>query len=87
MISHLDISDAELRKQIRQGKILAGGNRRLKIYGKLSCLSGKRMKRQNRIFFRSAGEAIENGFRPCGHCLKVEYKYWKQVSKTGTQNC
>ncbi|MGN6478422.1 MAG: Ada metal-binding domain-containing protein [Flavipsychrobacter sp.] len=50
---------------------------RLKIYGSLSCSSGKRMKRSNRIFFVSEAEAIENGYRPCGHCMKNEYKNWK----------
>ena len=78
MIRHIDIADAELRIRIRKGKILSGGNIKLKIYGKLNCQSGKRMKRENRIFFSSVKEAIENGFRPCGHCLKGEYKNWKQ---------
>ncbi|MEP7371926.1 MAG: Ada metal-binding domain-containing protein [Chitinophagaceae bacterium] len=87
MIRHQDITDAELRKQIRQGRILAGGNSRLKIYGNLGCSSGKKMKRENRIFFRSAEEAIESGFSPCGHCLKGAYKKWKQAPKTDPQNC
>jgi methylphosphotriester-DNA--protein-cysteine methyltransferase len=76
VIRHLNIEDAELRRQIRQRKILIGGNVKLKIYGKLDCQSGKRMKRENRIFFNSVSEAIDNGFRPCGHCLKTEYKNW-----------
>jgi methylphosphotriester-DNA--protein-cysteine methyltransferase len=78
MIRHNEISDAELKKRIRQGKILIGGNIKLKIYGKLNCQSGKRMKRENRIFFKSVREATKNGFRPCGHCLKGEYKNWRQ---------
>ncbi len=53
-----------------------GGNRRLKIYGKLSCISGKRMRRENRVFFESFGEAEQLGFRPCVHCLRDEYKKW-----------
>lgn len=77
MIRHIDIENAELRRQIRQRNILIGGNVKLKIYGKLDCQSGKRMKRENRIFFNSVSETIENGFRPCGHCLKTEYKNWK----------
>lgn len=77
MIWHKDISDTELRREIHCGAIKLGGNMRLKIYGSLSCSSGKRMKRSNRTFFVSEAEAIENGYRPCGHCMKNEYKNWK----------
>jgi len=78
MIRHIDITDAELRSRIRQRKIVVGGNIKLKVYGKLNCQSGKRMKRENRTFFRSVDEAIKNGFRPCGHCLKGVYELWKR---------
>ena len=64
-------------KQIRMKQICFAGNMQLKIYGTLHCKSGKRMKKQNRIFFISQNEAVENGYRPCGHCMKSEYKKWK----------
>lgn len=66
----------ELRKQIKNNEICFGGNSRLKIYGKLNCKSGKRMKTENRIFFKSEKEALENGFRPCGNCLNKKYTEW-----------
>jgi methylphosphotriester-DNA--protein-cysteine methyltransferase len=53
------------------------GNQRLKIYGTLACSSGKRMKKENRIFFKSEEEAIQAGYRPCGHCLNEKYLVWK----------
>ena len=31
------------------------------------------MKKVNRAFFSSEKEAVRNGFRPCGHCMKKEY--------------
>jgi methylphosphotriester-DNA--protein-cysteine methyltransferase len=65
---------------IRAKDISFGGNKKLKIYGKLNCKSGKRMKRENRIFFVSTREAIENGYRPCAHCMYEEYKKWKADS-------
>lgn len=77
MLKHLEISDVSLRNKIRQKEVNLGGNRRLKIYGTLQCSSGKRMKRENRVFFATETEAIENNFRPCGHCLKEKYKIWK----------
>lgn len=76
MIKHLEVKDSDLRRKIKQKEICFGGNRKLKIYGTLQCKSGKRMKRENRIFFASKKEAIKTGYRPCGHCMKTEYKKW-----------
>ena len=69
--------DNTKRNKIKQRKIRFGGNLKLKIYGTLSCASGKRMRRENRVFFLSENEAIENGFRPCGLCMKEKYQKWK----------
>jgi methylphosphotriester-DNA--protein-cysteine methyltransferase len=68
MIAHNDLEDALLRKRIRQQQLVLGGNRRLKIYGSLTCTSGKRMKKENHVFFASEDEAWKLGYRPCGHC-------------------
>lgn len=62
---------------IRSGAITLGGYKKNKIYGLLNCSSGKRMKVENRVFFKDATEALDNGYRPCGHCLPNEYKLWK----------
>ena len=77
MIKHIDVSDTDLRAKISANKISYGGNIKLKIYGRLNCKSGMRMKRENRIFFTSKKEARKNNFRPCGHCMREEYKKWK----------
>ena len=77
MIYHKNILDNELRTKIKLKLVLFGGNKNLKIYGKLDCKSGQRMKRENRVFFISEKEALENNFRPCGHCMKPDYKKWK----------
>jgi methylphosphotriester-DNA--protein-cysteine methyltransferase len=77
MIKHTEIEDNELHTLIRQKNICLAGNDKLKIYGRLDCTSGKRMKKQNRVFFVSVMEAREYGFRPCGHCLTTDYKNWK----------
>lgn len=77
MILHSKISDSDLRMKIKQKKIRFGGNKKLNIYGLLNCKSGKRMKRKNRVFFASIFDAEQNQFRPCGHCMKTEYKKWK----------
>lgn len=76
-LQHSEISDSNLLKKLKQKAIRFGGNRKLKIYGTLSCTSGKTMKRENRVFFTTENEAINNGFRPCGHCMKEKYQKWK----------
>ncbi len=70
----------KLKLLIAQGTIILAGNGNLKIYGLLTCASGKRMKIENRVFFSSEQEAINEGYRPCGNCMKYEYKKWKNGS-------
>lgn len=65
-----------MKNLILTSEILFGGNTRLRIYGTLSCGSGKRMKKQNRVFFKDEKEARQHKFRPCGYCLKEKYKRW-----------
>lgn len=76
MTPHDDITEKELITKIRSGEIQLAGNARLKIFGTLSCPSGKRMLKKNRVFFRDYLEATKYGFRPCGHCMKDAYRQW-----------
>lgn len=76
MIRHSEISDRVLRKMIDKKIIKFGGNGKLKIYGRLDCSSGKRMKQENRVFFESEAEALSNNYRPCGHCMREDYQAW-----------
>lgn len=73
MINHIDISSRMLFTKIKNKQIALAGNKKLKIYGTLDCRSGKRMKKENRIFFFSEDEARQSGYRPCGNCLKIRY--------------
>jgi methylphosphotriester-DNA--protein-cysteine methyltransferase len=77
MLTHASLTDAEVRALIRKGQIAFAGNGKLKIYGLLKCSSGKRMKRQNRMFFATEQEASEAGYRPCSHCMRETYRKWK----------
>ena len=78
MMLHKNILDAKggnsrLIRLVRSGAVQLAGNKRLKIYGKLTCSSGKRMKMENRVFFSDETEAKQLGYRPCGHCMRAEY--------------
>ena len=77
MLIHEHLEPEEVWSYIRSNTIRFGGNRRLNIYGHLSCKSGKGMKRENRVFFSSEQEAKQLGYRPCGHCMPEAYKNWK----------
>lgn len=77
MFFHAQLSDTETWKAIRHKKITLGGHRQLKIYGHLDCTRGKKMKKQNRVFFSTETEAQQLGYRPCGHCMKEKYRNWK----------
>lgn len=81
MIRHVEIGRDELRVLIQQGAIKLAGNGRLKIYGLLTCSSGKRMKTENRVFFKNEKEALNAGFRPCGQCIRREYLEWRKSSR------
>ena len=71
-----------LHKLIATGEIKLAGNKKLKIYGTLKCSSGKRLKLENRVFFKNEDEAINNGYRPCGNCMPADYKLWKNNNGT-----
>lgn len=65
---------------------LYGGNKKLKIYGKLDCPSALRWIKegyyvQNRVFFATEEDAIAAGYRPCGVCLPEKYAEWKAKNK------
>ena len=74
---HREINSNQLIKLIKSSKVSLAGNIHLKIYGTLTCSSGKRMKKINRVFFKDENEAIGLGYRPCGHCLSKNYQQWK----------
>lgn len=80
MWRHRELESVELHQKLKQYEILFAGNTQLKIYGRLTCSSGKRMLKRNRVFFVDEQEAIAQGYRPCGHCMKQAYKKWKDAT-------
>lgn len=66
---------------------ILGGNKRLKIYGRLDCPSANRWIQkgyyvQDRVFFASEEDAINAGYRPCAICMKEKYLEWKENQKS-----
>ena len=60
-----------------------GGHRRTRVYGRLDCpvalsLIARRFDvRRHRVFFADEATAIAAGYRPCGGCMREEYRRWK----------
>jgi len=65
---------------------LLGGNRRLKIYGRLDCPSALRALprgyAKRRVFFADEATAIAAGYRPCGACMRAAYRRWKSAARS-----
>lgn len=83
MVAHHVISDIELFQMIRHRHLVLAGNKRLKIYGKLNCVSGKRMKKVNRVFFKNEAEALLHGYRACKRCMSTQSKINLNEQETG----
>lgn len=78
--------DKDGNEYLSENKGLLGGNRRLKIYGRLDCPSAnyyisKGQYVKYRVFFADEEIAINAGYRPCAKCMKKEYKNWKAIKK------
>ncbi|WP_091432270.1 Ada metal-binding domain-containing protein [Flavobacterium degerlachei] len=85
MLLHDKLIDSETNTKIKQKLIVFGGNHKLKIYGTLNCKSDNLLKRENRVFFTCEAEAIQNNFRPCGHCMKSKYQQWIYSAQNQTK--
>jgi methylphosphotriester-DNA--protein-cysteine methyltransferase len=73
--------DADGESFVSASPGLLGGNRRLKIYGRLDCPSARRARARGyarrRVFFADEATAIAAGYRPCARCMPAEYRRWK----------
>ncbi|WP_421879212.1 Ada metal-binding domain-containing protein [Marinoscillum sp.] len=76
MWMHENLDSQELLVLLKNRAITLAGNSNLKIYGMLACKSGRRMYKANRVFFTNETEAVDQGYRPCGHCMKTAYELW-----------
>jgi hypothetical protein len=60
-----------------------GGHRRTRVYGRLDCPVALSLiargfdVRRHRVFFADEETAVAAGYRPCGACLREEYRRWK----------
>lgn len=67
-----------------------GGNKKLKIYGRLDCPSALRWIEKGyyidkRVFFLDEETAIMAGYRPCAVCMPETYQNWKTKTRKRTK--
>lgn len=57
------------------------GHRRYKIFGLPdgTCCGGRMMKRENRVWFHTLEDAVNEGYRPCNLCKPMDEQDWKRV--------
>lgn len=80
----LTAADGTTYESERPGTL--GGYRRGRIYGRLDCPSALRAIARGgyvtqRVFFADEATAIAAGYRPCGACMRDEYRLWKEAAK------
>ena len=60
-----------------------GGHSKQRVYGRLDCpvalslIKRGKAKVEYRVFFADAETAKACGYRPCGACLREQYKAWR----------
>ena len=55
------------------------GYKRGKIFGRLDCISGMRMKKENRVFFHTIEDAVSQDYRPCKNCRPLNEDDFKKI--------
>lgn len=73
--------DSDGKEYLSSTPGIYGGNRKLKIYGRLDCPSALSTIRRfpgsyekSRVFFADEQTALAAGYRPCGNCLRAKYR-------------
>ena len=76
----------KLYKILKDGQIVQSpipgtlaGWKQGKIFGRLDCKSGMRMKKESRVFFHNLEDAIKEGYRPCQICKPIDEDDFKKI--------
>lgn len=76
----------KLYKILKNGEIIESsipgeyaGYKKGKIFGRLDCKSGMRMKKENRVFFHSLEDAVMEGYRPCMKCKPIDEEDFERI--------
>lgn len=80
-----ELLDSEGKTYLSETPGTLGGNRKLKIYGQLNCYSALSTIRRfpgsyekSRVFFADERTALAAGYRPCGNCMRTQYREYQE---------
>ncbi len=76
----------KLYKILKEGEIIESpipgeyaGYKKGKIFGRLDCKTGMRMKKENRVFFHTLEDAVREGYRPCMSCKPIDEEDFENI--------
>ncbi len=76
----------EKYKVLKKGRIIEGeipgtlaGYKQGKIFGRIDCKSGMRMKKENRVFFHTLEDAVNESYRPCKNCKPIDEEDFEKI--------
>lgn len=76
----------KLYKILKEGEIIESpipgeyaGYKKGKIFGRLDCKSGMRMKKENMVFFHTLEDAVMEGYRPCMNCRPTDKEDFERI--------
>lgn len=85
-MARLRVFWVKLYKILKRGKIIESeipgalaGYKIDKIFGRLDCKSGMKMKKENRVFFHTLEDAVMGGYRPCKNCKPIDEEDFERI--------
>ena len=83
----------KLYKILKEGEIIESsipgeyaGWKPGKVFGRLDCKSGMRMKKENRVFFHNLDDAVKEGYRPCKKCKPINEEDFRRIENLVPEN-
>lgn len=58
------------------------GHKKYRIFGRLDCKSGMKIKKENRVFFHTLEDAVLHGYRPCGNCKPINEEEFQRIKES-----
>lgn len=82
--------DGQIYESTTPGELGGNSNSDAMIYGRLDCSAANSALAKgyadHRVFFANEAEAIAAGYRPCGRCMRDQYKIWNEGGTPNTED-
>ncbi len=76
--TYIILKDGKLVESATPGEY--AGHKFYKIFGRLDCGTGKKlMAKENRVFFHTLEDAVNQGYRPCKNCRPINEEDFERI--------